>query len=818
VQRVRKLNGVIIGDVVGLGKTYIGAALMRTLEREGYRPLVICPPHLVDMWETFCGRYEVNAHVLSHGQLRQPDFDLLAEIKYRDRDLVLIDESHNFRHEDTLQYEKLYRYMQAQNRAAILVTATPLSNSPYDVYHQIRLFHDGDNTRIQIPAPNLRVFFQKVDRKEADLQDLLTHVMIRRTRKFVLEHYGAEDGKGRPCLLLQGTYYYFPGRDLNTVTYDVDQTYGGKYHEIVELLSRKHLTLARYGLFNYLKPRARDKTAYAALHRVGPQLLGLMRKILLKRMESSVDAFRVTIGNLLEVYRLFGAAFDKGIVPAGEDQQKLLYEVAREGGATGVELDSLLGQLAAMNTGYWVGDFDVPRLQADLKKDTETFEAIHGLLLKLSHTHDDKLAHLEQLLANVPKVKKVLIFTEYADTARYLDRYLRTKRVKAVVHGDIHESHVIERVVRRFSPAYNPPGLPEGETELDLVISTDILAEGMNLQAAGMVVNYDLHWNPVRLIQRIGRVDRLAKEPMVVDVRNFLPATEIEKHLNLEERLSARIKEIHRVIGEDNKILHPDERLNENAMYAIYQKLDIEEGEESFGLDQVEQELRRLMKSDSAYWDSLLAMPSGIRAAAPKGHGRPWAGLVTCAAGSVQEQYLIRPGKEPQTLDWQTAHRLLQEARDEDAQPRPEEGNALVAAVLQKFTASLTAVSAQRDRGQTLPPEQRWATEQIARAIKTTRDKERKELLQQLFQGYHRRIGLQVALKDLRRLRRSETDAKGAPERILERLIQIYKSYDLGSKVAGSYHVPASEIPRVLYARFIPSDVAERVLKEAASR
>jgi hypothetical protein len=191
---------------------------------------------------------------------------------------------------------------------------------------------------------------------------------------------------------------------------------------------------------------------------------------------------------------------------------------------------------------------------------------------------------------------------------------------------------------------------------------------------------------------------------------------------------------------------------------------------------------------------------------------------VTCAAGSVQEQYLIRPGKEPQTLDWQTAHRLLQEARDEDAQPRPEEGNALVAAVLQKFTASLTAVSAQRDRGQTLPPEQRWATEQIARAIKTTRDKERKELLQQLFQGYHRRIGLQVALKDLRRLRRSETDAKGAPERILERLIQIYKSYDLGSKVAGSYHVPASEIPRVLYARFIPSDVAERVLKEAASR
>src|SRR2546422_9859551 len=204
VHKVRRFNGVILGDVVGLGKTYIGSALMRTLEREGYRPLVICPPHLESMWRDFCGTFEVNARVLSHGMLRQPDFDLLAEIEYRDRDLVLIDESHNFRHPDTMQYEKLYRYMQAQNRAAILITATPLSNTSEDVYNQIRLFHEGDETRIPISAPNLKAFFKEVERGKASLGDLLTHIMIRRTRKFVLEHYGVRDAKGRPSLEIGG--------------------------------------------------------------------------------------------------------------------------------------------------------------------------------------------------------------------------------------------------------------------------------------------------------------------------------------------------------------------------------------------------------------------------------------------------------------------------------------------------------------------------------------------------------------------------------------------------------------------------------------
>jgi len=212
IHKVRRFNGAVLGDVVGLGKTYIGAALLRTLEREGYRPLVVCPPHLESMWRDFCGRFEVNARVLSHGMLRQPDFNLLGEIEYRDRDLVLVDESHNFRHPDTMQYEKLYSYMQAQNRAAILVTATPLSNSPEDVYNQIRLFHEGDDTHIPIPEPNLKVFFRSVEKGEANLADLLTHIMIRRTRKFVLEHYGVRDTKGRMCLEINHDNWYFPNQ------------------------------------------------------------------------------------------------------------------------------------------------------------------------------------------------------------------------------------------------------------------------------------------------------------------------------------------------------------------------------------------------------------------------------------------------------------------------------------------------------------------------------------------------------------------------------------------------------------------------------
>src|SRR2546428_3873006 len=429
------------------------------------------------MWRDFCGKFEVNARVLSHGMLRQPDFDLLAEIEYRDRDLVLIDESHNFRHPDTMQYEKLYRYMQAQNRAAILVTATPLSNSPEDVYNQIRLFHEGDETRIPIPSPNLKAFFREVERGKASLADILTHIMIRRTRKFVLEHYGQRDAKGRPSLEIGGQRWYFPDRDLKTVSYDVDKTYGGQYEEILSLISRKHLTLARYGLFNYLAPHAHKKAAYSALNRVGPQLLGLIRKILLKRMESSVEAFRRTIENLVNVYNLFLAALNAGLIPAGEDQQKLLYDAAREGGATGADLDALLEEVSQQSTQYWIGDFEVERLKQDLTKDLSTFDRIHHLLLPPSPKIDDKLAKLESLIGAVDPKKKIIVFTEYADTARYLGSFLKTRRAEAVVHRGIRERRKIESIVRRVSPTSNQ-GLPTGETELNLLISTDILAEG----------------------------------------------------------------------------------------------------------------------------------------------------------------------------------------------------------------------------------------------------------------------------------------------------------------------------------------------------
>jgi superfamily II DNA or RNA helicase len=813
VQKVRKFNGVIIGDVVGLGKTYIGAALMRTLEQEGYRPLVICPPHLADMWRSFCGKFEVNARVLSHGMLRQDDFDLLGEIEYRDRDLVLIDESQNFRHEDTLQYDKLYRYMQAQNRGAILVTATPLSNSPIDVYNQIKLFHEGDETRIPISAPNLKVFFKEVEDGTANLSDLLTHIMIRRTRKFVLEHYGVKDPKGIRCLKLGDVYWYFPNRDLETVTYDVDKTYDGHYEELLELISRDHLTLARYGLFNYIKAKAKSKTQYASLARVGPQLLGLIRKILLKRMESSVEAFRKTVENLANVYALFLQAVDKGLIPAGKEQQQLLYDAAREGGATGVELDSLLDEVAKSSTQYWIGDFEVEELKADLRKDLETFERMHRTLLTLRTRDDDKLAQLENLVAKIEPSKKILIFTEYADTAMYLDACLRTKRPKAVVHGDIKEGRTLERIIRRFSPTYNQ-GLLAGDKEISLLISTDILAEGMNLQDARVVINYDLHWNPTRLIQRIGRVDRLAKEHMTVNVRNFLPARQIERQLNLERRLTERIKEIHRIIGEDNKILHPDEQLNEKAMYAIYQKLVLVEGDDGgiIGLDQIEQELRSLMKDDPEYWKSITEMPSGIRSTAPRQKGKEWAALVTCQLGIVQEHFVVEHDRKVTKIDWETAQRIVRVSIDESPAIPPADANELVASALSEFRKTQKQLDAKKGRGFSLSPEQRWATEQIARARDLAKTRQDRAELAKLFEAYQRPITLPAARKELRRLRRSEGDLKTALARWVERLREIYQTYDLGRRIGSTAPLPVTDVPRVLYARYVPKSLLEKVM------
>ena len=250
-------GGVIIGDVVGLGKTYVGTALLKYLQLQGYRPLIVCPPSLTTMWEKFCEDYEVDAKILSRGQLSKQNFELYRDYRYKSRDLVLIDESHHFRNKDSRQYENLYQFMQAQDAKAILLTATPYSNRESDIQNQIMLFHQTPKTFIP-PAneTDLDIYFRQVKNHEASLVDLLINIMIRRTRRYVLKQSKHKDENGIECLQVGGENKYFPKREMETEKYKINKVYQGNYQAIVNFLAKpkpkskptdtKHLTLARY--------------------------------------------------------------------------------------------------------------------------------------------------------------------------------------------------------------------------------------------------------------------------------------------------------------------------------------------------------------------------------------------------------------------------------------------------------------------------------------------------------------------------------------------------------------------------------------------
>ena len=263
IQMIKDNGGAFVSDVVGLGKSYIGAGIVKHFERtQGARPLIICPKPLEEMWEGYNETFELNARVLPMSQLKSDDgsgpASILDGTKYKDRDFVLIDESHNFRHHGSQRYEVLQDYLAKGGKKVCLLTATPRNKSAKDVYNQIKLFHQDDITHLPIDPPNLKDFFKLIDKGEKRLQDLLVHLLIRRTRRHILRYYGfTEDsdqpmrelsdakaknylnGSKRAYVMVAGDHQFFPKRELETLRYSIEDTYRGLYGKIRACLGRQ---------------------------------------------------------------------------------------------------------------------------------------------------------------------------------------------------------------------------------------------------------------------------------------------------------------------------------------------------------------------------------------------------------------------------------------------------------------------------------------------------------------------------------------------------------------------------------------------------
>lgn len=767
VQIIKDFGGVFISDVVGLGKSYIGAAIVKHFERTDHaRPLIICPAALTDMWERYNEVYHLNARVLSMGYLREDNSGianfLLDDAKYRDRDFVLIDESHNFRYPDTQRYKIVQAFL-ATGRRCCFITATPRNKSAWDVYHQIKLFHQDETTDLPVDPPNLKEFFRLIEKQERKLPDILSNILIRRTRNHILRWYGYDAETHQPIdpsrfseylngrrayVMVGGRHQFFPKRELETVTYSIEDTYQGLYQQLRGYLGKarknlsikppiNELTYARYGLWHYVSKEKIRKEPYASLHRAGANLRGLIRILLFKRFESSVFAFKETLKRLIKIHESFLKALEQGIVPAGEDAQAILYE------SDYYEEADFLNALRDVSKRYDAKDFNLELLYEHIDHDFKLLKKILELVELITPEKDAKLLTLKSILSKKPlKDGKRLIFTQYADTARYIYKNLNPEDketdIDVIYSGDKSKS----RVVGRFAPKANHEyKFHEGESELFTLVATDVLAEGLNLQDGDKIINYDLHWNPVRLIQRFGRIDRIGSEHDTIYGFNFLPETGIERNLGLKERLQIRIQEIHDTIGEDAAILDRTEQLNTEAMYAIYEKkggqlsMFEEEEEEFLDLNEAEEILRQLRKEDLEEYERIANLRDGIRSVKPSSNRGLY---VFCQAGRYQQLFLLDEKGEVVSRDIPKILGTIKCGPETKTDRLPQNYNASVMRVKRQFAEEVKHRQAEKGHTMSLTHGQRYVIRELRVSFGLTNDEDTKSqinLLEKAFRG-----------------------------------------------------------------------------------
>ncbi|MDR0910205.1 MAG: phospholipase D-like domain-containing protein [Spirochaetaceae bacterium] len=609
---LNRRGGVVIGDVVGLGKTITATALAKIFDEDyGWSILIISPVNLVKMWQGYVDRYRLHAKVMPVSMVQK---ELSNTIRYK---LVIIDESQNLRNSEGVHWIAIHKYISDNESKVVLLTATPYNKSYVDLSSQLRLFIN-DDTDLGIspecyikalagnssngvahfaathPDTNIHGIraFEKSNWPE-DWQELMRLFMVRRTRSFIKANYAKDDAEsGRKYLLFRdGTKSYFPTRLAKKVEYKFDpfdQTdiYAKLYSSpVVEKIGS--LSLPRYGLQNYLLPEDKrptnitdeETTVFKNMSRAGNRLIGFCRTNLFKRLESSGYSFLLSIKRHILRNQVFIYALENGLpLPIGKNnainldeylEDEDIEEIIREPRQPREQFDlsaekiySLYDSDSFHKRFDWVrSEYFSDELLKTLKKDSAMLQEVLTLGNDWNGDDDRQLNALADLLQK-HKDEKVLVFTQFSDTAHYIYDELKKRNVQDIeeVSGS-DENPTLKAWC--FSPVSNKEAIAESADKakihkIRVLISTDVLSEGQNLQDCHIVINYDLPWAIIRLIQRAGRVDRIGQESPEIICYSFLPEDGLENIINLRGRLTRRIKENAQVVGSDETFFDGD--------------------------------------------------------------------------------------------------------------------------------------------------------------------------------------------------------------------------------------------------------------------
>lgn len=597
-RHLSRRGGVILGDVVGLGKTLMATALVKTFEElEDVETLILCPKNLESMWQAYRDRYGLRGSVLSTSRA-------VAELpnlrRYR---MVIVDESHNLRNRESKLWKAIRDYVERNDSRCVLLSATPYNKAYADLAGQLGLFIDADadlglrpeqlikamdgefgfSAVHNVPVRSLAAF-ERSDYAD-DWRDLMSRYLVRRTRSFIMAHHAETDeATGRKYLqYANGGRAFFPERIPRSAAFAVDEkdprdAYARLYaSQVVDAINQ--LKLPRYGLGNYAgsgaktPPTAREAAVLDDLSRAGKRLMGFCRTNLFKRLESSGQAFLLSLERHVLRNGIFIHALEQGLeLPIGGADFALLDTRRTDEDERAADLDPDQDTDASEDIADRMAEDAYARLRAgaggrtrwiradlfsskallrDLRADNALLQGVLDSAGPWRTENDRKLDALLFLLKGQHARDKVLVFTQFADTARYLGGALTAAGVKASAVA-VGGSGDPAELAWRFSPVSNDKaGFAAQRGKLRVLVATDVLSEGQNLQDAHVVINYDLPWAIIRLIQRVGRVDRIGQTSDKIYAYSFLPKEGLDRIIALRSRLADRLKENAEVVGTD---------------------------------------------------------------------------------------------------------------------------------------------------------------------------------------------------------------------------------------------------------------------------
>jgi len=622
--KLTKHSGFILADVVGLGKTVIASMIAKKfLFTNGVRTkiLIVHPPALYQNWEQTINDFQVpNVEFITNGSIHK--------IKHPENyDLIIVDEAHKFRSDTSEMFSQLQKLCKTPRRRegydgtlqkkVILISATPLNNHPEDIRNQLYLFQDSRNSTL--PTINLQNFFRplidkynslkhKTDRKEIAKEvkgiyerirtKVLEPLIVRRTRTDLLntEEYIKDIKK-------QGIK--FPEIEQpRKILYQLDDDLNDLYDETIKLLKDTNTGIKyyRYQAIKFLKEDLRKQYPKAVL--ISEQLAAIMKTLLVKRLDSSFHAFKKSLGRFLDANTAMVKMFDNKriyIAPNIKVNDFILNEEEDE-------LIKMLEENPEEIQQYKPEDF-FDYFLPTLKNDLEFIKQLNEKWQKIEYDPklDEFLLRLKNELfdKNINKNQKLVVFSESKETTRYLEKELKQKTKHSILAVDSSNRKDLFELIQRNFDANFP--ISKKRNDFDIIVTTEVLAEGINLHSSNIVVNYDIPWNATRLMQRIGRVNRIGTDAEKIYIYNFFPTVQADSEIELNKKAFIKLQSFHSALGEDSQIYSQDE---EFETFGLFERLPEEDTDERL---EYLSEIRKFKEQNPEEFKKIQNMPLRAR-------------------------------------------------------------------------------------------------------------------------------------------------------------------------------------------------------------